>query len=45
MVGHGIAMENAFDEVKAVAKELTDDVLNDGFYKGLLRHGLIDAKL
>ena len=45
MVGHGIAMGNAFDEVKAVAKELTDDVLNDGFYKGLLRHGLIDAKL
>ena len=45
MVGHGIAMGNAFDEVKAVAKELTDDVLNDGFYKALLRHGLIDAKL
>lgn len=40
-VGTGIAMENGFDELKAVADLVTDSVLNDGIAKGLKKLKLI----
>lgn len=40
-VKYGIAMGNAASSVKQIAYELTDDVLDDGLYKALLRHQLV----
>ena len=40
-VGHPIAMGNAFPEVKELCEEVCEDVLDDGFYHALVRHGLI----
>ncbi|MCI5722670.1 MAG: Cof-type HAD-IIB family hydrolase [Erysipelotrichaceae bacterium] len=36
--GIGVAMENAQDEVKAIADEITDDNDHDGIAKALLKH-------
>lgn len=43
-VKYGIAMGNAKDELKTIAYEQTDDVLNDGIYNWLLKEGLIKGK-
>lgn len=40
-VGHGIAMGNAVDEVKAVAPYVTAHVSENGIYEGLKRVGLL----
>ena len=40
-VKYGIAMANAYPELKAVAYDVTDDVLDDGLYSGLLKYSLI----
>ena len=40
-VGHPIAMGNAFPEIKELCSEVCEDVLDDGFYHALVRHGLI----
>ena len=40
--GTGIAMGNAVEAVKNRADEVTEDVLEDGVYHALLRHGLIE---
>lgn len=40
-VRHGIAMENASDELKAVAEALTDDVKNDGVFNYLVSKKII----
>ena len=42
LVGHGIAMGNANDEVKEAADEVTDNIDHDGIYKALKKHHLID---
>lgn len=38
--GHGIAMGNAMDEVKAAAEFVTTDILDDGVANGLAHYGL-----
>lgn len=40
-VGTGVAMDNGFDELKAVADMVTDSVFNDGIAKGLKKLKLI----
>ncbi|MFP4478579.1 MAG: HAD family hydrolase [Candidatus Izemoplasmatales bacterium] len=40
-VGHGIAMGNAVDELKAVAEYVTDDIDKQGVYKALKHYKLI----
>ncbi|MBR2802008.1 MAG: HAD family hydrolase [Erysipelotrichaceae bacterium] len=40
-VGHGIAMANAFPQIKEIASEFTDDVLDDGLYRYLVRNHFI----
>lgn len=40
-VGHGIAMGNGVDDVKAVAEYITTDLHDDGVKNGLLHYGLI----
>jgi hypothetical protein len=40
-VRHGIAMGNAFDELKAVAEYVTTDVLDRGVYRALKHYKLI----
>ncbi len=40
-VGHPIIMANAHPDLKAYGFEETDDVLDDGFYKSLVRNQLI----
>lgn len=40
-VGHGIAMGNAFDEVKREADYVTSDIFDDGVYNGLKHFNLI----
>ncbi len=42
VVGHGIAMGNAVEELKAVAQSITEDCDNDGIYNECVRLGLID---
>lgn len=42
LVNIGIAMENANDEVKEAADEVTDNIDHDGIYKALKKHHLID---
>lgn len=41
-VKYGIAMANANQKLKELAYDVTDDVLDDGFYNGLVKYGLID---
>lgn len=41
-VKYGIGMKNGVDALKAVATDITDDVLEDGFYNGLKKYSLID---
>ncbi len=41
VVRYGIAMGNAFKEVKDIAFDITSDVLDDGFYNALVKYGLI----
>ena len=41
-VGHPIIMANAHPDLKAYGFEETDDVLDDGFYKSLVRNLLIN---
>lgn len=41
-VPNSVAMGNAFDEVKQVARHITDHVDEDGIWNGLKRLGLID---
>ncbi len=43
-VGTGIAMGNAVNEAKDVAKMITTSVENDGIYKALVKLGLIEEK-
>ncbi|MDO4796811.1 MAG: HAD-IIB family hydrolase [Coriobacteriales bacterium] len=38
--GHGVAMGNAMDEVKAVAEFVTSDIGDDGVARGLAHYGL-----
>lgn len=38
--GHGVAMGNAMDEVKAAAEFVTTDILDDGVANGLAHYGL-----
>lgn len=38
---YGIAMNNGTEKIKKVAKYITDDVYNDGIYKGLKKFNLI----
>lgn len=40
-VGNGVAMGNSVPELKAVAKQVTTDVDNDGIWNGLRKLGLI----
>ena len=40
-VGTGVAMENASDDLKAVADDVCGHVARDGIYHYCLRHGLI----
>lgn len=40
-VGHGIAMKNASQELKDIAKHICDDVINDGIYHFLLDKNII----
>ncbi len=40
-VGRGVAMQNASNELKAVADDFCDDVANDGVYTYCKEHGLI----
>ena len=40
-VGTGVAMENASDDLKAVADEICRDVAEDGVYQYCLENGLI----
>ena len=40
-VGHGIAMQNASEELKAAADEVCGDVAEDGIYFYCKEHGLI----
>lgn len=40
--GLGIAMNNGVKELKESADYITDDVLNDGVYKALLKYNLIE---
>ena len=42
-VGFGVAMGNAHPELKAVADYVTDDIDDDGLYKGLQALGLIKS--
>ena len=41
VVGTGVAMENASDDLKAVADEICRDVVEDGVYQYCLENGLI----
>lgn len=41
-VKYGVAMGNAKQEVKDAAYLVTDDIKNDGYYKALLKLGIID---
>lgn len=41
-VGHGVAMGNASNEVKAISDEVCDSVENDGIYKFCKEYGLIE---
>ena len=41
IVNYPIAMDNACMELKEIAYDITDDVLNDGFYNGLIKHNII----
>lgn len=38
---YGIAVGNAKDGLKEIADEVTDDILNDGIYNSMKKHGLI----
>ena len=40
-VGHGVAMANASDELKAIADDVCGDVAEDGIYYYCLEHGMI----
>ena len=42
-VGFGVAMGNAHPQLKAVADYVTDDIDDDGLYKGLQALGLIKS--
>ena len=39
--GIGVAMANAVDDLKAIADEITDDIIDDGIYNSMKKHGLI----
>ena len=41
IVNYPIVMDNACMELKEIAYDITDDVLNDGFYNGLIKHNII----
>lgn len=38
LVGHGIAMGNAIDEIKAISDDITDSVDNDGIAKAFYKY-------
>ncbi|MEG0685124.1 MAG: Cof-type HAD-IIB family hydrolase [Coprobacillus sp.] len=38
---YGIAVGNAKDGLKAIADEVTDDIVDDGIYNSMKKHGLI----
>ena len=40
-VGHGVAMANASDELKAIADDVCGYVAEDGIYYYCLEHGMI----
>lgn len=40
-VKYSVAMNNACDELKNIASEVTDDVLEDGFYNYLIKNNII----
>lgn len=42
-VKYGFAMANGVAELKKIAFDIADNVLNDGFYQTLLKYGLINA--
>lgn len=39
---YGIAVGNAKEELKKIADEVTDDIKDDGIYKAMKKHGLVD---
>lgn len=39
---YGIAVGNAAEGLKAIADEITDDIVDDGIYNSMKKHGLID---
>ena len=41
LVGHGVAMGNAVEDLKAVAQSITEDCESDGIYNECVRLGLI----
>ena len=41
LVGHSVAMDNAPDEIKKLADEVTDSNENDGVYTFLVKNGII----
>ena len=45
VAGKGVAMGNACEELKKVADDIADDAINDGFYKYLVSHQIIDEEL
>lgn len=38
---YGIAVGNAAEGLKAIADEITDDIIDDGIYNSMKKHGLI----
>lgn len=42
-VGHGVAMDNAPEQIKEVVNEVTDSNDNSGIYSYLVKNGVIDA--
>ncbi len=45
LVGHGVAMGNATEELKSVAQSVTEDLDHNGIYNECARLGLIDGEL
>ena len=43
--GHGIVMANGNPKLKQIAEEICEDVLEDGLYKYLVKHKIIEAMI
>ncbi len=44
LVGHGVAMGNAVEELKQIAQSITEDCESDGIYNECVRLGLIEGQ-